>query len=427
MADEKRFKAHTAGIGRGGYYINTVELRKRRTMRCFFASVVLMLAALGAVVGISSASPQEPQNPARDEYFWRLPKGFPKPRVPADNPVTLPKVNLGRFLFYDARMSVNGKESCATCHRQELAFTDGKSHASGTTGQIHPRGSMSLLNVAYSAVLNWSDPSARTLEQQALTPMFNTNPVELGMTNNGDDYLRVIESDPVYVQMFPQAFPGEKNPFTVVNITKAIASFERIIISGGSPYDRYHYRGDDKAISDSAKRGETLFFSEPLSCFRCHGGFNFSDATDFDGRKESEPEFHNTGLYNLAGALSYPAESTGIYEHTRQPGDVGKFKAPTLRNVAVTAPYMHDGSITTLEGVLDHYSAGGRTITESPYAGDGSHNPNKDHLVRGFKLTPQDRADLIAFLESLTDDEILNDVEFANPWLSGHWPTRPPK
>ena len=351
----------------------------------------------------------------RGEYVWKLPKGFPKPRIPADNPMTPAKVELGRYLFYDTRMSVNGKQSCATCHRQELAFTDGKSRAAGTTGEMHPRGSMSLVNVAYSSVLTWSDPGQRTLEKQALTPMFSAHPIELGMQNNGDDYLRVIASDPAYAKMFPAAFPGEQNPFTIANVTKAIASFERTIIGGGSPYDRYHYDGDDKAISDSAKRGEVLFFSEPLSCFRCHGGFNFSDTTDFEGRRESPPEFHNTGLYNLAGALSYPAANTGIYEHTRQPADVGKFKAPTLRNVAVTAPYMHDGSIATLEGVLDHYSAGGRTITDSPYAGDGSRNPNKDPLIRGFKLTPQDRADLIAFLESLTDEEIIHDPKFGNP------------
>jgi cytochrome c peroxidase len=235
------------------------------------------------------------------------------------------------------------------------------------------------------------------------------------MQNAGDDYIRVIASDPAYAKLFPAAFPGEQNPFTIANVTKAVASFERTIIGGGSPYDRYHYDGDEKAISDSAKRGEVLFFSEPLSCFRCHGGFNFSDATDFEGRRESPPEFHNTGLYNLAGTLSYPAANPGIYEHTQQPTDVGKFKVPTLRNVAVTAPYMHDGSIATLEGVLDHYSAGGRTITDSPNAGDGSRNPNKDPLIRGFKLTSRDRADLIAFLESLTDEEIIHDPKFGNP------------
>ena len=236
------------------------------------------------------------------------------------------------------------------------------------------------------------------------------------MESNGEEYVRAISPDPVYAKMFPAAFPGEQNRFTIANVTKAIASFERTIIGGGSPYDRYHDGGDDKAISESAKRGEVLFFSEPLSCFRCHGGFNFTDATDFENRRE----FHNTGLYNLSGALSYPGENTGIYEHTLQPTDVGKFKAPSLRNIAVTAPNMHDGSIATLDGVLDHYSAGGRTNTNSPNAANGSRNPNKDPLIGGFNLTQQDRVDLIAFLESLTDEEIIHDPKFADPRQNTH-------
>jgi cytochrome c peroxidase len=216
--------------------------------------------------------------------------------------------------------------------------------------------------------------------------------------------------------MFPAAFPTEADPFTISNVTKAIASFERTIISASSPYDRYHYDGDDQAVPESAKRGEALFFSEPLSCFRCHGGFNFTDATDFEGRKSGEIPFHNTGLYNVAGAFSYPQPNVGIYEYTKRPEDIGKFKVPTLRNIALTAPYMHDGSAKTLDDVLDHYSAGGRTITGSPNAGDGFHNPNKDLLIRGFKLSAQERADLIAFLQSLTDEEVIHDAKYGNPW-----------
>src|SRR5262249_43185349 len=151
--------------------------------------------------------------------------------------------------------------------------------------------------------------------------------------------------------------------------TQAIAAFERTIISGRAPYDRYHFDRQDDAVSAEAKRGEQLFFSAPLSCFRCHNGFSFSGATDFEGRRRSEPEFHNTGLYNLAGALSYPSPNTGIYEVTRRDEDVGKFKAPTLRNIAVTAPYMHDGSVATLEEAIEHYAAGGRTIADGPHQG----------------------------------------------------------
>jgi len=354
--------------------------------------------------------------PETGEYHWDLPKGFPKPRVPADNPMTPAKVRLGRYLFYDPRMSVNGMESCSTCHRQALAFTDGKAQALGATGESHPRSSMSLVNVAYSSVLTWSNPNEHFLENQALTPMFSEHPVELGLTGKGEKFVQVLRSDTVYRELFPVAFPAESDPFTISNVTKAIASFERTILSAGSPYDHYHYDGEDQAISESAKRGEALFFSEPLSCFRCHTGFNFSDATDFEGRNGAKIEFHNTGLYNVAGALSYPPPNVGIYEYTKQPEDVGKFKAPTLRNIALTAPYMHDGSAKTLDAVLDHYSAGGRTIMDSPYAGEGSHNPNKDALIRGFKLSPQERLDLIAFLESLTDEGVIHDQRFGNPW-----------
>src|SRR6202040_1696497 len=176
------------------------------------------------------------------------------------------------------------------------------------------------------------------------------------------------------------------DPFSLDHLTQALATFERTIISARSPYDRYHNERDDTAISTAARRGETLFFSQPLSCFRCHGGFTFSGAVGFEGRRDGGLEFHNTGLYNLAGALSYPAANTGIYEFTRKPEDVGKFKAPTLRNIAVTAPYMHDGSIATLEDVLAHYAAGGRTIASGPDQGIGHDNPNKSPTVRGFAL-----------------------------------------
>ena len=352
---------------------------------------------------------------AGEGYAWNLPRGFPVPYVPAGNPLTDAKVELGRYLFYDKRMSANGKEACATCHRQELAFTDGRAVSVGSTGELHPRSSMSLVNVAYNAVLTWSNPSLRDLEEQALTPMFGEHPIELGL-RQGDGFLGRLQSDPRYRVLFARAFSGETEPFTVQNVVRAIACFERTIISARSPYDRYHYGGDDRAVSAAAKRGEILFFSQPLSCFRCHGGFNFSDATASASNAGRTVEFHNTGLYNLPGPLSYPAPNLGIYEYTKIAADVGKFKAPTLRNIAVTAPYMHDGSIPTLEAVLDHYAAGGRTIASGAHAGVGHDNPNKDQLIGGFRLSAQDRADLIAFLQSLTDDALLHDRKYADPW-----------
>jgi len=376
----------------------------------------MRLLAIG--VALVSAAIARAQTPV--PWVWpSIPSNFARPRVPADNPMTVEKVSLGRHLFYDTRLSGNRTQSCATCHEQARAFTDGKGRAVGSTGAVHPRGAMSLVNVAYAASLTWANPSQTRLEDQALVPMFGDHPVELGLAQPGSAMLAALRRVDVYQRLMPRAFPGDADPFTVANVTRAIAAFERTIVSARSSYDRYHYDRDDSAISAEAKRGEQLFFSQPLSCFRCHNGFNFSGATDFAGRREGgSPEYHNTGLYNLAGALSYPPDNTGVYEVSRRPDDVGRFKAPTLRNIAVTGPYMHDGSIATLSEVLDHYAAGGRTVVQGPNRGVGHDNPNKSPIVRGFPLTADQKRDLVAFLEALTDVEALGDSRFANPWLA---------
>jgi cytochrome c peroxidase len=266
---------------------------------------------------------------------------------------------------------------------------------------------MSLVNVAYAGAYNWSNPNVHSLEDQALTPMFGSDPVELGVVKA--DLLRLIRSDPTYRVLFRKAFPSEANPYRVTNVTKALASFERTILSGGSPYDKFHLAGDEDAIPESAKRGEILFFLDygGPSCFRCHSGFNLSDAADYAGKPRALAKFHNTGLYNVAAPLSYGMPNAGLYEHTKNPADAGKFKAPTLHNVALTAPYMHDGSVATLGEVVDHYAAGGRM---------GRDNPAKDPLVHGFPMTAQNLADLVAFLESLTDEGAIHDPKLADPW-----------
>ncbi|HEX4975818.1 MAG TPA: di-heme enzyme, partial [Pseudomonadales bacterium] len=159
-----------------------------------------------------------------------------------------------------------------------------------------------------------------------------------------------------------------------------------------------------------------LFFSERTECFHCHGGYNFSDSTVDRSLFFVERPFHNTGLYNVDGQGAYPADNQGLIAATLDPSDMGKFRAPTLRNIALTAPYMHDGSIQTLEEVIDSYGAGGRNITSGPHAGDGRANPFKDSFVKGFSLNPQEKADLIAFLNSLTDTEFTTTPRFSNPW-----------
>ena len=371
-------------------------------VRGLFALTIVWLIVLAGV-----------RTPAQATYDWKLPSWLAPPPVPADNPMSDAKVELGRRLFYDTRLSGTGTQSCASCHQQALAFTDGRARGVGSTGEEHPRGSMSLVNVGYASSLTWANPAMKRLEEQALVPMYGDHPVELGLARS-DEWLDALRRDAIYQKLTPAAFPGETT-LTRDHVTKALASFQRAIVSARSPFDRYRFERDESAISEGAKNGEALFRSRMLACSTCHGGIHFSIAMG-NMMMPAPIAFHNTGLYNLAGQFSYPAENTGLYEVTKQPRDVGKFKPPTLRNVAVTAPYMHDGSVATLAEAIDHYAAGGRTITSGPYQGVGRDNPNKTAFLRGFELTPAQRADLIAFLTTLTDEALLKDDRFANPW-----------
>jgi cytochrome c peroxidase len=349
-------------------------------------------------------------------YTWNLPQGFPLPLVPADNPMTLEKVTLGRHLFFDKRLSANGQISCATCHEPRRAFSDCQERPLGVTGEKHPRNSMALTNVAYAATLTWANPQMVKLETQMLAPLLGETPPEMGMAGHEAELLQTLSQDPRYAQLFRVAFPEDPDPFRLLRLTQAIASFERSLVSASSPYDRYRYFKDRKAISAAAQRGESLFFSERLECFHCHGGFNFSDSTRHAKTTFADFSFHNTGLYNLQGQGAYPYPNTGLYDLTHRPEDMGKFKAPTLRNIALTAPYMHDGSVATLEDVIEHYAAGGRTISEGPHAGMGSKNPYKSGFVKGFKLNPQEKTELLAFLHSLTDSDFISNPSHQDPW-----------
>lgn len=353
---------------------------------------------------------------AREAFDWRLPAWAPKPLVPPGNPMSEDKVELGRFLFHDRRLSINGSTSCATCHQQARAFTDGVKLAIGATGEKHPRNTMALANVAYLPVLTWSNPLMTALETQALVPMFGEHPVEMGLAGKEAELLRLMRRDPRYERRFALAFPGESDPYTLANLTRALAAFQRTLMSFDSPYDRYRYGGDGKAISASAKRGERLFFSERLECFHCHGGVNFSDSVVHERLRDPEIAFHNTGLYNIDGRGAYPGANQGLIEHSGRPADMGRFRTPSLRNVAVTAPYMHDGSIATLSEVIEHYARGGRRLASGSHRGDGAKNPHKSGFVKGFRLTVSEKRDLIAFLDSLTDRGFLTDPRFADPF-----------
>ncbi|MCG8463196.1 MAG: hypothetical protein MI919_43500, partial [Holophagales bacterium] len=205
------------------------------------------------------------------DYDWGLPAGFPRPRIPDDNPMTDAKVELGRYLFYDLRLSGNGTQSCASCHRQDLAFSDGLALAVGSTGEVHPRNSMALVNVAYNATLTWAHPELEQLEDQIPTPMFGTHPVELGIAGHEEEVLERLRGDELYEPLFRAAFPGATTPIDWQNIVKALASFTRALISVDSAYDRFVYQNDLEALSASAQRGMDLFLSEDFECHHCHG------------------------------------------------------------------------------------------------------------------------------------------------------------
>ncbi|PAX56521.1 di-heme enzyme [Brunnivagina elsteri CCALA 953] len=382
-----------------------------RWKHCLVLSIFFAIA-FSLSVGFSQVlSAPNPSN----IYVWEIPTWMPKPIIPTDNPMTAEKVELGRHLFYEKRLSVNNKFSCASCHIQALAFTDGKPLAVGATGEQHPRNSMSLANIAYNSVLTWAHPGMKKLEAQALVPMFGEHPVEMGLSGKEQEILKMLQEDKNYQKLFAVAFGRGDSNINLKNLTQALASFQRSLISVNSSYDKYRYGKDKNAISASAKRGETLFNSERLECFHCHGGLNFSDSVKHERSAFEEIAFHNTGLYNIDGKGGYPGNNTGIYEITKKPDDMGKFKAPTLRNIDLTAPYMHDGSIATLEEVIDHYAAGGRTITNGKFSGVGSQNPLKSNFVSGFKLSPQEKHDLIEFLKSLTDEEFVTNSAFSDP------------
>ncbi len=340
------------------------------------------------------------------EWDWQLPKGVPRPVVPADNPMTAAKVELGRHLFYDRRMSVNGKGGCAGCHIQSLAFTEGHARPESVVGDIHPRSSMSIVNVAYAPSLTWANSGPTTLEEQALGALLSLEPIiELGLLDHEEEFLDMVRKDSTYQRLFPQAFPGESQ-ITLKNVSKALAAFERSIVSMRSPYDRYKWEGDASAISAAAKRGEQIFSSnERGGCAQCHGGWNFEAVRVEGGQSESQ----ENGIFFNTGVEAYEAPNRGLYESTGRFDDFGRFRAPSLRNIALTDPYMHDGSIPSLEAVIEHYEAGGMFG-----------QANKTRILRPLTLSDGDKSDLIEFLKTLTDQELLHDPRWSDPWPANY-------
>lgn len=281
------------------------------------------------------------------------------------------KVALGRRLFFESRLSVTGVHSCAGCHDPALSFSDGKPLAVGALGDVLPRNAMALVNVAYNVSFGWIDPNLRSLETQMRQPLLNTHPVELGLAGREEAVAARLAADPTYAEAFAAAFPDDSTPATFDHVVKAIAAFERTLISGNSAFDRYVFQGDHTALAEPAKRGMALFFSRTAGCSGCHSGFNFTGTWRDSQGDTGQPAFANNGT-------------------STQP-----MRVPTLRNIALTAPYMHDGRFPTLEAVLDHYS------------GLGDKAIRYDARLPRAALDTQQRADLIAFLTSLTDEDFV--------------------
>ena len=305
------------------------------------------------------------------------PAGFPAGTVasaaPPDDPLTEEKARLGRRLFNEPALSRTGEVSCASCHQQRYGFSDPRPVSAGVDGALGTRNAPALGNLAWGQSFFW-DGRAKTLEEQAGQPI--ENPVEMGL--KVDDAVARLAADADYVRDFSAAFGA---PPTAVSLRQALASFVRTLVSGGSRYDQF-LAGDASALDDAAARGKDVFFGTRGRCFHCH----------------PEGALTNEGFFNNGSYA--PEGDRGRQVVTGRAGDLGKFKVPGLRNVAVTAPYMHDGSLATLEEVIDQYDRGGR--------GD----PSTDPQITPLSLAPDEKADLLAFLKALTDERFLVDARF---------------
>lgn len=293
--------------------------------------------------------------------------------IPENNPLTADKVELGRKLYFDKRLSADNSVSCATCHNPEFGFTDGSAVSTGINGQKGGRSAPTVVNRLFSKEQFW-DGRAEDLEDQALGPI--QNPIEMG--NTLEAVVKKLNAIEGYRKDFQEVFGTE---VTADGIAKAIASFERTVISGNSPYDRFK-AGDEKALSESARRGLDLFEGK-ANCVTCHVGFNFTDE----------------GYRNIGVGMDKENPDLGRFEVTKEESDRGAFKTPTLREIASTAPYMHDGSEKTLLDVINFYDKGGLP------------NPYLSTDIKPLNLTDEEKADLVAFMESLTGEM----AEFQEP------------
>ncbi len=313
----------------------------------------------------------------RGEYVPKLmeiPKGFDPIEFPEGNEFTKIRWELGKRLFYDNILSSDRTLNCSSCHTPSLAFSDHTSVSLGVEGREGTRNSPSLANVAYHPYFT-REGGVPTLEMQVLIPIQEHNEMDFNIVLVAER----MKEDSAYITMAQEAYQREPDAYV---ITRSLATFERSLLSGNSRYDQWkNYRQVDALTADE-HAGMELFFSEKTNCFSCHSGFNFTNYS-----------FENNGIYAI-----YP--DSGRYRLTAMVADIGKFKVPSLRNIALTSPYMHDGSIQTLEEVVMHYNSGGQN------------HANQSNLIRPLNLTETEQNQLVSFLESLTDETFINNPIF---------------
>jgi cytochrome c peroxidase len=314
-------------------------------------------------------------SPEPDEPILKVPVGFPAPVFPVDNQLTEERWALGKKLFYDHVLSSDQSISCASCHKPELGFSDDVALSFGVQNRIGVRNAPTLANVAYHPYYT-REGGVRTLEMQILVPVQEHAEFDHNILLIAER----LQKDSAYVQLSRIAYGRDPDPFV---ITRAIACFERTLLSGESPYDKF-IQGDISALSQEEVQGMNLFFSDRLACSACHHGFNFTDYS-----------FQNNGLYEEYA-------DPGRFRLTHHEEDIALFKVPTLRNVAVTAPYMHDGSFYSLDAVVDHYNLG------------GMNHPHKSPFIKPLHLSMQEKKALVSFLRSLTDEHFIDNPKFKN-------------
>ncbi len=343
-----------------------------------------VLAGCLALCALAACGPPEPESatptmPVGDTIVIEAPLGLPPVPIPADNPPTAATVELGRKLYYDKSLSADSTIACASCHDPEHGFADPNQFSEGVGGKKGGRQSPPVMNAAYFTTQFW-DGRAASLEEQAGGPV--ENPVEMAFTHEG--VVERLEADPVYAALFSEAWgPG---PIAFDLVAKSIASFERTVLVGNSPFDRYLFGGDEQAMTAEAVRGLEVFRdSEKGNCEVCHTINEEEGYALFMDNK-----FHNLGVgAELDGSLA----DIGRFEQTQVEADQGAFKTPHLRNIADSAPYMHDGHLTTLKEVLDFY------------IGAGNSNDFRDEEIHELDhLTAEERTDLIAFMEALSGE-----------------------